>query len=92
MIQIWREGITWVNQLIKLLLQNDVNESKIRQRESMDIKFIGAISAGVGTSEQEQIDLLANGIKIVHPPSIHALLRALIGKLCESVALAVYRD
>ena len=71
---IWREGIFWVNQLIKLIVLNDLNESQIR----IDIKFPRQTLAEVGTSEQERIDILANGIQSAQQ-TIYALLRSLIG-------------
>ena len=54
----------------------------------MDVKYIAASLAEVGTSEQERMDMLANGIKTAQP-FICALLRALIGKPCKSIALAM---
>ena len=72
----------------------DLSGSQIRQEESMnqfidrmDIKFLGTNLAGVGTSERERIDILANGIKSAHP-SKYAFLRSLIGNPCKSIALA----
>ena len=35
MIQIWKEEVIRVNQLLKLSVLNDLNESQIRQAESM---------------------------------------------------------
>ena len=96
MIQIWGQGICWVNELIKLLLLDDLIDSQIRQGESinqfidrMNTKFLEARLAGVRTSEQERMDILANGIKSAHP-IIYTLLRSLIGNPCKSTALAAH--
>ena len=59
MIQIWGEGNSWVNELIKLFLLDDLKDLQVRQGESvnkfidrMDSKFLGASLAGVGISER----------------------------------------
>ena len=53
---------------------NDLNESRIRQGESMnqfsgrmDIKLLRAITAGVEKSEQKSMDMLVNGIEPIQP-------------------------
>ena len=58
--------------------------------DRMDIKFLGASSAGVGTSEQDRMDILVNGIKPAQPIK-YALLRSFIGKPCKRIALAAYK-
>ena len=55
--------------------------------DRMDIKLLGASSAGVRTSQQERMDILANEIKSVHQ-NMYALLRALIENPCKSIAHA----
>ena len=52
--------------------------------DRMDIKFLGASLAGVRTSEQERMDILANGIKSSHQ-NMYGLLRAVIGNPCKSI-------
>ena len=96
MIQIWGQGICWVNELIKLLLLDDLIDSQVRQGESinqfidrMNTKFLEASLAGVRTSEQERMDILANGIKSAHP-IIYASLRSLMGHPYKSIAVAAH--
>ena len=52
--------------------------------DRMDIKFLVANLAEVGTLERERMDILANGIKYLHP-IMYALL---IGNPCKSITLA----
>ena len=57
--------------------------------DRMDIKFLGANLAGVGTSERKRITILAIEIKSAHP-ILYALLRSLIIKPYKSIALAAH--
>ena len=94
MNKIWVEGNTYVNHLIKLLVSNDLNDTRIRNGKTMSLfsertefKFSKVILTGIGIFEMRRFNILSDEVKIAMPATYYLVCK-ITRVPCRSISAA----